>query len=202
MSTRLTSSRLQDEFRSSWVHDFTSWWIHKDWAQTHEFTSWWVWAQSYTWKAWHLVIQNHVALVTFTFAYGGNKEDKNSIPQCIGQSHITTAFSNMAPSLTSTENVNKLCLFVQETEHLQVKFTMMVCPERMSNVYNFSSFWFSIQEGWASSRKNVDIHCRPEPGKLASAICFNFCWKLRFIWGLRIKIQYFNWINWPDLTRT
>ena len=25
------------------------------------------------------------------------KEDKNSIPQCIGQSHITTAFSNMAP---------------------------------------------------------------------------------------------------------
>ena len=42
--------------------------------------------------------------------------------------------------LTSTENVNKLCLFVQETEHLQVKLTMMVCPERMSNVYNFSSF--------------------------------------------------------------
>ena len=26
-----------------------------------------------------------------------SKEDKNSIPQCIGQSHITTAFSNMAP---------------------------------------------------------------------------------------------------------
>ena len=25
------------------------------------------------------------------------KEDKNSIPQCIGQSHIITTFSNMAP---------------------------------------------------------------------------------------------------------
>ena len=47
--------------------------------------------------------------------------------------------------------------------------------------------------------------CRPEPGKqslLASAICFNFYWKLRFIWGLHIKRQYFNWINWPDLTQT
>ena len=64
------------------------------------------------------------------------KEDKNSIPQCIGQSHITTAFSNMEPFpsrtrvlkadvldvqlkqskfMTSTENVNKLRLFVQET---------------------------------------------------------------------------------------
>ena len=63
------------------------------------------------------------------------KEDKNSIPQCIGQSHITTALSNMAPFpsrtrvrqtcadvqlkqsnfMTSTENVNKLCLFVQPT---------------------------------------------------------------------------------------
>ena len=158
---------------------------------------------------------------SFTTLCSRGKEDKNSIPQCIGQSHITTAFSNMAPfrnptrvrqtcarcavKTIKTENVNKLCLFVQETEHLQVKLTMMVCPERMSNVYNFSSFWFSIQEGWASSRKNVDIHCRPEPGKqslLASAICFNFYWKLRFIWGLRIKIQYFNWINWPDLTRT
>ena len=40
--------------------------------------------------------------------------------------------------MTSTENVNKLCLFVQQTEHLQVKLTMMVCPERISNVYNFT----------------------------------------------------------------
>ena len=95
------------------------------------------------------------------------KEDKNSIPQCIGQSHITTAFSNMAlfPSRTrvrqtcarcavktiklddiavSTENVNKLCLFVQETEHLQVKLTMMVCPERISNVYNFTDVGFIL----------------------------------------------------------
>ena len=30
-------------------------------------------------------------------AWDDHKEDKNSIPQCIGQSHITTAFSNMAP---------------------------------------------------------------------------------------------------------
>ena len=75
-----------------------------------------------------------------------HKEDQNSIPQCIGQSHITTAFSNMVPFpsrtrvrqtcarcavkrikqsnfMTSTENVNKLCLFVQETEHLQFKLT-------------------------------------------------------------------------------
>ena len=47
--------------------------------------------------------------------------------------------------------------------------------------------------------------CCPELSKqslLASAICFNFYWKLRFIWGLRIKRQYFNWINWPDLTQT
>ena len=92
------------------------------------------------------------------------KEDKNSIQQCIGQSHITMAFSNMAPFpsrtrvrqtfadvqlkqsnfMTSTENVNKLCLFVQETEHLQVKLTMMVCPERISNVYNFTDVGFIL----------------------------------------------------------
>ena len=93
------------------------------------------------------------------------KEDKNSIPQCIRESHITTAFSNMAPFpsrtrvrqmcadvqllkqsnfMTSTENVNKLCLFVQETEHLQVKLTMMVCSERISNVYNFTDVGFIL----------------------------------------------------------
>ena len=37
--------------------------------------------------------------------------------------------------MTSTENVNKLCLFVQETEHLQVKLTMMVCPERAYEMF-------------------------------------------------------------------
>ena len=46
--------------------------------------------------------------------------------------------------MTSTENVNKLCLFVQETEHLQVKLTMMVCPERISNVYNFTDVGFIL----------------------------------------------------------
>ena len=51
--------------------------------------------------------------------------------------------------MTSMENVNKLCLFVQETEHLQVKLTMvklamMVCPERISNVYNFTDVGFIL----------------------------------------------------------
>ena len=40
--------------------------------------------------------------------------------------------------MTSTENVNKLCLFVQETEHLQVKLTMMVCPERACEMFTTS----------------------------------------------------------------
>ena len=40
--------------------------------------------------------------------------------------------------MTSTENVNKLCLFVQETEHLQVKLTMMVCPERACEMFRTS----------------------------------------------------------------
>ena len=40
--------------------------------------------------------------------------------------------------MTSTENVNKLCLFVQETEHLQVKLTMMVCPERAYEMFTTS----------------------------------------------------------------
>ena len=40
--------------------------------------------------------------------------------------------------MTSTENVNKLCLFVQETEHLQVKLTMMVCAERAYEMFTTS----------------------------------------------------------------
>ena len=40
-------------------------------------------------------------LLTWSLAYKvapvNPKEDKNSIPQCIGQSHITMGFSNMAP---------------------------------------------------------------------------------------------------------
>ena len=51
---------------------------------------------------------------------------------------------NLSNFMTSTENVNKLCLFVQETEHLQVKLTMMVCPERISNVYNFTDVGFIL----------------------------------------------------------
>ena len=40
--------------------------------------------------------------------------------------------------MISTENVNKLCLFVQETEHLQVKLTMMVCPKRAYEMFTTS----------------------------------------------------------------
>ena len=40
--------------------------------------------------------------------YRRGKEDKNSIPQCIGQSHITTAFSNMAP-FPSRTRVRQTC---------------------------------------------------------------------------------------------
>ena len=46
-----------------------------------------------------------------TFGYqiiGSPKEDKNSIPQCIGQSHITTAFSDMAP-FPSRTRVRQTC---------------------------------------------------------------------------------------------
>ena len=81
--------------------------------------------------------------------------------------------------MTSTENVNKLCLFVQETEHLQL--TMMVSPERISNVYNFTDVGFILIQ---HSGRMLISSCRPEPGKqslLVSAICFNFYWKLRFI---------------------
>ena len=119
---------------------------------------------------------------------------------------VLDVHSKQSNFITSTENVNKLCLFVQETEHLQVKLTMMVCPERISNVYNFrrrvhSDSAFRKHE---LAGRMLLSSCRPEPGKqslLASAICFNFYWKLRFIWGLRIKRRYLNWINWPDLTQ-
>ena len=36
------------------------------------------------------------------------KEDKNSIPQCIGQSHITMAFPNMVP-FPSRTRVRQMC---------------------------------------------------------------------------------------------
>ena len=62
--------------------------------------------------------------------------------------------------MTSTENVNKLCLFVQETEHLQVKLTMMVCPERISNVYNFTDVGFILiqHSGSMSFQEECCIH--------------------------------------------
>ena len=42
---------------------------------------------------------------------------------------------------TSMENVNKLCNFALkyvETEHLEVKLTMMVCPERAYEMFTSS----------------------------------------------------------------
>ena len=91
--------------------------------------------------------------------------------------------------MTSTENVNKLCLFVQETEHLQVKLTLMVCPERAYEMFTTSHTSVKVYPD-STFRKHelagrtLISSCRPEPGKqnlLASAICFNFYWKLRFI---------------------
>ena len=89
--------------------------------------------------------------------------------------------------MTSTENVNKLCLFVQETEHLQVKLTMMVCPERACEMFTTSQTSVHSESAFRKHElagRTLISSCRPEPGKqnlLASAICFNFYWKLRFI---------------------
>ena len=88
---------------------------------------------------------------------------------------------------SSMENVNKLCLFVQETEHLQVKLTMIVCPERAYEMFTTSQMSVHSDSGsmsWQEEHWYVISSCRPEPGKqnlLVSAICFNFYWKLRFI---------------------
>ena len=90
--------------------------------------------------------------------------------------------------MTSAENVNKLCLFVQETEHLQVKLTMMVCPERAYEMFTTSQT-SSVHSDSAFrkhklARRTLISSCRSEPDKqnlLESAICFNFYWKLRFI---------------------
>ena len=89
--------------------------------------------------------------------------------------------------MTSMENVNKLCLFVQETEHLQVKLTMMVCPERAYEMLTTSQTSIHFDSAFRKlelARRTLISSCRPEPGKqnlLASTICFNFYWKLRFI---------------------
>ena len=89
--------------------------------------------------------------------------------------------------MTSTENGNKLCLFVQETEHLQVKLTMMVCPERAYEMFTTSQTSVHSDSTFRKHElagRTLISSCRPEPGKqnlLASAICFNFYWKLRFI---------------------
>ena len=162
------------------------------------------------------------------FIRGICKEDKNSIPQCIGQSHITTAFSNMAP-FPSRTRVRQTCADVKIYQTLwhPRKQVMPICTGDRTfagQTYYDSLSWANIEclqlhrrrvHSDSALRKHelagrMLISCRisssrPEPGKqslLASAICFNFYWKLRFIWGLRIKRQYFNWINWPDLTQT
>ena len=120
----------------------------------------------------------------------------------ISKSHLCEAdvcrCQNLSNFMTSTENVNKLCLFGQEAEHLQVKLTMMVCPERIEclqlhrrRVHSDSAFRKHELAGRMLISCGISS-CRPEPGKqslLASTICFNFYWKLRFIWGLRIILK-------------
>ena len=89
--------------------------------------------------------------------------------------------------MTSMENVNKLCLFVQETEHLQVKLTMMVCPERAYEMFTTSQTSVHSDSAFKKHElagRTLISSCHLEPDKqnlLASAICFNFYWKLRFI---------------------
>ena len=87
-------------------------------------------------------------------------------------------------------NVNKFCLFVQETEHLQVKLTMMVCPEQAYEMFTTSETSVHSDSAFPKHElvgKTLISGCHPELGRqnlLASAICFNFyCqyWKLRFI---------------------
>ena len=100
---------------------------------------------------------------------------------------LDVQFIEQSNFMTSTENVNKLCLFVQETEHLQVKLTMMVCPERAYEMFTTSQTSVHSDSAFRKHElagRTLISSCRPEPGKqnlLASAICFNFCWKLRFI---------------------
>ena len=78
-----------------------------------------------------------------------------------------------------------------ETEHLQVKLTMMVCPERAYEM--FTSSQMSVHSDPAFRKlagTTLVSSCRPEPGTQnlrASAICFNFYCKLRLICGLLLK---------------
>ena len=58
---------------------------------------------------------------------------------------------------TSAENVNKLCNFVLkcvETEHLQVKLTVTVFPERAYEMFTSSQTSVHFDSG---SRNNIDI---------------------------------------------
>ena len=74
-----------------------------------------------------------------------------------------------------------------ETEHLQVKLAMMVCPDRAFEM--FTSSQTSVHSDLVFRRhelagRTLISSCRPEPGTqnlLASTICCNFYWKLRFI---------------------
>ena len=79
--------------------------------------------------------------------------------------------------MTSMENVNKLCLFVQETGHLQVKLTMMVCPERAYEMFTTSQTSIHFDSAFRKlelAGRMLISSCHPEPGKqnlLASTIC-------------------------------
>ena len=78
-----------------------------------------------------------------------------------------------------------MSLMCVETEHLQVKLTMMVCPERAYEMFTGSQM--SVQSDSAFRKlvgTTLTSSCRPEPGTqnlLALDICFNFYCKLRLI---------------------
>ena len=72
-----------------------------------------------------------------------------------------------------------------ETEHLQVKFTMMVCSERVYEMFTSSQRPVHSDSAFRKlAGTKLISSCRSEPGTqnlLASAICFNFYCKRRLI---------------------
>ena len=67
------------------------------------------------------------------------------------------------------------------------KLTMMACPERAYEMFTTSQTSVHSDSAFRKHElagRTLISSCHPEPGKqnlLASAICFNFYWKLRFI---------------------
>ena len=87
--------------------------------------------------------------------------------------------------MTSVENVNKFVFKCVETEHLQVKLTMIVCLEQAYEMFTSSQTSVHSDSAFRKLAGTTLISsCPPEPGTqnlLASDICFNFYCKLRLI---------------------